>query len=81
MIKNLYIKNHFQKKYFKRKNLNKFSIKFKKEIFNIYKEIEDPKKTINVLSKTELLLFAILSLYDLLVFNKRGDIFLVSRFL
>ena len=51
MIRNLYIKNHFQKKYFKRKNVNKFSIKFKKEIFNINKEIEDPKKTINVLSK------------------------------
>ena len=52
MIKNnLYIKNHFQKKYLKRKNFNKFSIKFKKEILNINKDIEDPKKTINVLSK------------------------------
>ena len=51
MIKNLYIKNHFQKKYFKRKNFNKFLIKFKKEILNINKDIEDPKKTINVLSK------------------------------
>tara|TARA_B100001093_G_scaffold503823_1_gene558739 strand:+ start:1283 stop:2500 length:1218 start_codon:yes stop_codon:yes gene_type:complete len=49
--KNLFYKNYIQKKYLNNNSLKKLSKEFKKIIFNINHDIENTKKTLNVLNE------------------------------
>ena len=60
MIKNnLLIKNNIHPQHLKIKNSIKFSKKYNEFLLNIKKDIEDPKKTLNVLSRNYIFNFKI----------------------